>query len=73
MIKYIKYFMSVDEYIYDMAVKKDKINEEFRDLLKLNSLDCELFKNLNGIKHCKKKSLTFEKADISNKNYYKKK
>lgn len=73
MIKYIKYFMSVDEYIYDMAVKKDKINEEFRDLLKLNSLDCELFKNLNGIKHCKKKSLTFEKADNSNKNYYKKK
>ena len=73
MVKYIKYFMSVDEYIYEMALEKDRVNKEFRDLLKLNSLDCELFKNVNGIKHCKKKDITFEKVNNDVKKFYKNK
>ena len=65
--------MSVDEYIYEMALEKDRVNKEFRDLLKLNSLDCELFKNVNGIKHCKKKDITFEKVNNDVKKFYKNK
>lgn len=55
--EYIKNVKSVDEYIYLMSLKKEKLNEEFNNLLKLNSLDCQLFKSANGIEKCQKKEL----------------
>lgn len=56
-LDYIKNVKSVDEYIYEMSEKKDELNKEFNDLLKLNSLDCQLFKSANRIEKCQKKDL----------------
>lgn len=54
-IDYIKNIESVDDYIYKIQIEKERKNKEFIDLLKLNSLDCKLFKTVNGIEKCQKK------------------
>lgn len=61
-IDYIKKYTTIDQYIFDIARKKEKMNEQFNDLLRKNSIDCELFKNANGIKQCK--SLNLEVKNI---------
>ena len=60
---YIKKVMSVDKYIFDLAQKKDIMNKEFNDLLRKNSIDCELFKDANGIKRCQKLELNIESME----------
>ena len=55
---------------YQNDLTDDKVTEMIN---KLNSLDCELFKNVNGIKHCKKKDITFEKVNNDVKKFYKNK
>ena len=72
MTNYIKYFISVDEYVYNMAEEKEKSSKEFKDLLKYNSIDCELFKTANGLSKCRKKKIMLDslKNYYSNYNYY---
>jgi hypothetical protein len=42
--------MSVDRYINYLAISKQKLIEEFEDLLKKSAIDCLLNKEINGIK-----------------------
>ena len=69
MMNFIKYFKSVDEYIYEMAEEKEIVSSEFKNLLKLNSIDCELFKTANGIEKCKKKNLMLDSLTNYKGNY----
>lgn len=69
MLDYVKYFVSVDEYIYKMAEEKEKSSKEFKDLLKYNSMDCELFKTANGIEKCKKKKIMLASMENYHANY----
>jgi hypothetical protein len=39
--------ISIDQYIMNMAITKEKINQDFERALKEAAIDCVLFKNAN--------------------------
>ena len=41
--------MSIDRYIYHIALEKQKLNTQFEEVMKQTAIDCELNRNLNRV------------------------
>jgi len=52
---HIKEDLSIDEYIWSLAKKKNKLIEQFEHILKENAIDCQLFHSRNYYKNDEKK------------------
>jgi superfamily II DNA or RNA helicase len=52
---HIKEDVSIDEYIWSLAKKKNKLIEQFEHILKENAIDCQLFHSRNYYKSDNKK------------------
>ena len=52
---HVKEDISIDEYIWSLAKKKNKLIEQFEHILKENAIDCQLFYSRNYYKNDEKK------------------
>jgi hypothetical protein len=43
---------TTDEYIYNLSLRKDKLNSEYLDMIKKSAVDCSLYKDVHKIKKC---------------------
>jgi len=62
-------FMSTDEYMYEKAYEKDRLNKNFNLLLKQSAIDCEIHRKLhskNGeVLQCMRFDTTTQKEDLA--------
>ena len=43
---------TTDEYIYNLSLRKDKLNNEYLDMIKKTAVDCSLYKDVHKFKRC---------------------